>query len=353
MKTLNLYGTQDIRYEERPAPVLNREDHVVIKVKAVGVCGSDISRYKKLGPYVEGMTFGHEFAGEVVEVGSDVNTMVPGDRVAACPTFCCGECVSCLKGDLSQCEHLTLIGARHPGAYAEYVTLPASNVLPLPEGVDYDAAAMIEPSSVVAHGFYRTSLQPGSSVAVVGCGSIGLLAIQWAKIFGAAKVIAIDIDDQKLAVAKRVGADEVVHSRNAVAHEQTADWTGGQGVDLAVECAGSPITSEQVLALPKKGGEVLYMGIPYADVELKRFYFEKIVRNELKVIGSWNAISSPFPGKEWDATLHYMQTGQLNVKPLISHRLALEEGPLLFEHLIENSSDQSFIKVLFHPDGQP
>ncbi|TGB01474.1 galactitol-1-phosphate 5-dehydrogenase [Halobacillus salinus] len=347
MKTLNLYGTQDLRYEEKPNPVLTEEDEVVIKVKAVGICGSDVSRYKKLGPYVEGMTFGHEFSGEVVETGSKVDRIKVGDRVAGCPTFYCGECHSCLKGNLSQCEKLTLIGARHPGAYAEFVTLPASHVLQLPDNVDYESAAMVEPSSVVAHGFYRTSIQPGSTVAIMGCGSIGLLAVQWAKIFGAKQVIAIDIDDKKLEIAKEVGADVLVNPTVHTPHNRVAEVTDQLGVDLAVECAGSPITSEQVLALPKKGGEVLYMGIPYANIELDRFYFERIVRNELKVIGSWNAISAPFPGKEWEATLHYMSNGQLNIQPLISHRLSLKDGPATFESL--NNRDGSFVKVMFYP----
>ncbi|MYL29888.1 alcohol dehydrogenase catalytic domain-containing protein [Halobacillus halophilus] len=348
MKTLNLYGAQDLRYEEKPNPVLTLEDEVVIKVKAVGICGSDVSRYKKLGPYVKGMTFGHEFSGEVVETGPKAGRIKVGDRVAGCPTFYCGECHSCLKGNLSQCEKLTLIGARYPGAYAEFVTLPASHVLQLPENVDYESAAMVEPSSVVAHGFYRTSVSPGSTVAIMGCGSIGLLAVQWAKIFGAAQVIAIDIDDKKLEIAKEVGADVIINPTIHPLQNHVAEVTDQLGVDLAVECAGSPVTSEQILALPKKGGEVLYMGIPYANIEFERFYFERIVRNELKVIGSWNAISAPFPGKEWESTLHYMNNGQLTIQPLISHRLPLKDGPAAFASL--NNQDGSFVKVMFLPD---
>ncbi len=350
MKALNLYNEQDIRFEQSPAPVIENEDDVIIKVKAVGICGSDISRYKKLGPYVEGMTFGHEFAGEVTEVGGAVTTMAVGDRVAGCPTFYCGKCVPCQKGELSRCERLTVIGARHPGAYAEYVRLPETHILPLPDNVDYDTAALVEPSSVVAHGFYRTSIRPGAEVAVMGCGSIGLLAVQWAKIFGAKKVYAIDIDDSKLEVAKQVGADICINSLNTPAHVQIAELTDGLGVDLAVESAGSPVTSAQVFALPRKGGEVVFMGIPYADITIERFYFEKIVRNELRVLGSWNAISPPFPGEEWRSSLHYMSTGQINVRPMISHHLSLEAGPQTFDDLIHRRGD--YVKVLFYPEQE-
>jgi len=350
MKSLKLYGIQDLRFEEADQPVIEKEDDVIVKVKAVGICGSDISRFNKLGPYVEGMIFGHEFAGEVVEVGSGVKGIKIGDRVAGCPTFYCGKCYSCQKGELARCEKLTVIGARHPGAYAEYVKLPAENIVPIPDNVDYDTAAMIEPSAVVVHGFNRTTMQPGSEVAVMGCGNIGLLAIQWAQVFGAKKVYAIDIDDKKLEMAKEAGADVLINSLHKPAHEQIMEYTNGMGVDVAIESAGSPITSAQVLALPKKGGEVVFMGIPYGDVPIERFYFEKIVRNELTVVGSWNAISAPFPGKEWSTSVHYMSTGQINVKPMITHRLQLNEGPKTFNEIVKR--DGFFGKVLFYPESK-
>lgn len=348
MRSLKLYGKQDIRFEDTEEPVIKNADDVIIRVKAVGICGSDISRFNKLGPYVEGIIFGHEFSGEVVEVGPKVESIKVGDRVAGCPAFYCGECESCQKGELARCEKLHVMGAYHPGAYAEYAKLPEENVVPIPDNVDFDTAAMVEPSSVVVHGFYRTNIQPGADVAILGCGNIGLLAVQWAKVFGAKTVYAIDIDDTKLAIAKEAGADVVINSRNKAAHEQIKELNGGQGVDLAIESAGSPITSAQVFALPKKGGQVVFMGIPYADINVERFYFERIVRNELTVLGSWNAISAPFPGKEWTTSLHYMSTGQIDVKPIISHRLQLRQGPETFKKIINR--EEPFGKVLFYPE---
>lgn len=348
MKTLSFYEKQDIRFEDSKQPALEKADDVIIKVKAVGICGSDISRFGKLGPYVEGMTFGHEFSGEVSEVGADVKDFIPGDRVAGCPAFYCGYCESCQKGELARCENLHVAGAYVPGAYAEYIKLPAENVIPIPNNVDYETAAMVEPSAVVVHGFYRTSIHPGAEVAVMGCGNIGLLAIQWAKIFGAKKVYAIDIDPVKLETAKQVGADVLINSKEKQAYDQIVERTNGVGVDVAVESAGSPITSAQVLSLPKKGGEVVYMGIPYADIQIERFYFERIVRNELTILGSWNAISSPFPGKEWSTSVHYMSTGQIDVSPIITHRLGLAQGPEVFQKIINR--EESFGKVMFYPE---
>ncbi|WP_143415756.1 galactitol-1-phosphate 5-dehydrogenase [Geobacillus sp. E263] len=350
MRALKLYGKRDLRYEEAEEPFIEKNDEVIIKVKAAGICGSDLSRYAKLGPYIEGMIWGHEFSGEVVAIGSDVHHVKIGDRVAACPTLYCGKCESCKKGLLSQCKKLTVIGARHPGAFAEYVKLPGENVLSIPETIDFDTATFIEPSAVVAHGFYRTRIQPGADVAVVGCGSIGLLAVQWAKIFGASKVYAIDIDSKKLDIAKEVGADVVIHAVEKTAYEQLMELTDGNGVDLVIESAGSPITSAQVFALAKKGGGVLFLGIPYSDVNIERFYFEKIVRNELTVLGSWNAISAPFPGREWSTTIECMSKGLINVKPLITHRVPLSQGPEIFERI--TNKNEFFGKVLFYPEIQ-
>ncbi|WP_152655415.1 galactitol-1-phosphate 5-dehydrogenase [Oceanobacillus sp. CFH 90083] len=348
MKALNLYDIEDIRFEENtPVPQITSNDEVLIQVKSAGVCGSDLSRYKKLGPYVPGTTFGHEFSGVISAVGSAVTQFKEGDRVAACPAFSCGECNYCRQGAPTRCTELTVIGAKHPGAYAEYVTLPASHVLQLPGEIDFDAAAMLEPSSVVLHGFYRTSIQPGAAVAIMGIGSIGLLSVQWAKIFGAEIVFAIDIDENKLKTAKQLGADIAINPLEEDTEMVIKKHTAQSGVDLAVESAGSPATSEQVLSLPKKGGEVLYLGIPYGDITLQRYYFEKIVRNELRILGSWNALSAPFPGKEWKTALHYMKTGQLDVKPMISHHFPLNMGPEIFHQLIYKEIDA--IKVLFHP----
>lgn len=347
VKTLNLYGIEDIRYEESPQPVIESDHDVIIKVEAAGICGSDLSRYKKLGPYRPGMTFGHEFAGTVAEIGGAVSHVKIGDRVAACPAYACGKCFYCRSGDPSRCKELMVIGSRVPGAFAEYVKLSSAHVIPLPPGVDSETAALIEPAAVVAHGFYRTQIRPGAAVAVMGAGSIGLLAIQWARIFGAKTVIAIDIDPKKLDIAMEVGADHVIDASSATGCDAISAYTDGEGVDLAVESAGSPITSAQVLALPKKGGEVVYLGIPYADITMERFYFEKIVRNELTIHGSWNALSAPFPGQEWANTIHYMQTGQLNGEKMISHQIPLSEGPAMFRQLADRNIDA--VKVLFHP----
>ncbi|MEK4303071.1 galactitol-1-phosphate 5-dehydrogenase [Oceanobacillus sp. FSL K6-0251] len=346
MEALTFYGMEDLRYEYKDKPEIQAADEVIIEVKYAGICGSDLSRYKKIGPLTPGNIFGHECSGVVRETGSKVTNIQAGDRVAVCPQVPCGECEACKSGYFAACPDLLVIGAKQPGCFASYTKVPAENVLKLPDNVSFEEAALIEPSSVVLHGLFQTRLQPGKTVAVFGCGTIGLLACQWAKLFGADKVAAIDIDSDKLTLAKELGADEVIQPGKSVStYEKLMQLMDETGVDLAIEAAGSVQTSEEVLAAPKKGGEVLYLGIPYSDIALKRFYFERIVRQELTVRGSWNAVSAPFPGREFTTTLQFLREGKLRTKPMISHYLPLQEGPDIFQKII--SGKEKTMKVLF------
>lgn len=348
MKALCLYGPHDIRFEDVDEPGITNDDDVKIKVKSVGICGSDIHRYAQLGPYVKGMIWGHEFSGEVVETGKTAAQYYkPGQKVTACPAFYCGECDSCKAGKYAQCSKLSVIGAYRPGAFAEYIVMPRENVVAVPKTVSYDAAAVIEPSCVAIHGFYNAGgIRPGDSVAVLGSGTVGAMAVQWAKIAGAGYVAAIDINDKRLDTAKAIGADAIINAAANDPCEEICRLTNGRGVDVAVEAAGTAETSAQVLALPGKGGKVIYMGIPYSDVMINRFCFEKIVRNELSIVGTWNAISGPFPGKEWKTCVQFLQKGLLRTEPVIAGRLSLREGPEAFEAAAGGRSDG---KIILHP----
>lgn len=349
MKAARFYGIRDIRVEECPAPQIESEEDVIIKIKAVGFCGSDISRYGKLGPHTPGVIFGHEFSGIIEKTGSKVERLKPGDAVAVCPAIPCFKCESCLQGKYSQCENLEVIGARRPGAYAEYIRIDSKNVLKLPEGIDFETAAGVEPSCVAAHGFYRTNIKAGDTVAVLGIGPIGMFAVQWAKIFGASTVIAIDVFEEKLNIAKSLGADICINSKSIDPIVRVKELTDDKGVDVAVESAGTPFTSAQIFSFPKKGGTVVFMGIPYGDVPVPREHFEKIMRNELTVVGSWNAISAPYPGREWQATLNFMKEGKIKVKPMVTHRITIDQIPETFERIYKR--DSFFGKVMVFPEG--
>ncbi|WNF89687.1 galactitol-1-phosphate 5-dehydrogenase [Vagococcus fluvialis] len=355
MESLKLYGKSDLRFEEAEKPIIRKANEVIVEVKAVGICGSDLSRYKKLGPYIPGMIWGHEFSGIISEIGEDVKEVKVGDRVATCPALVCEdleveECYYCKKSEYARCLNLTVVGAKHPGGFAEYVALPEKNVLKLPDSVDFESAAMIEPSAVVAHGLFKSNAKAGDDLVVVGCGNIGLLTIKWAQVMGFDKIIALDINDAALKSAKETGATHTINTLKVDPLEELATITNHLGAQCVVESAGSPITSAQVFAYAKKGGDVIFMGIPYADVNIERFYFEQIVRKELNVIGSWNAISAPFPGDEWSATIKALSSGKIEFKSMISHRLSLSDGPSIFEE-IANNRDKNFGKVMFYPNA--
>lgn len=350
MKGARIYGIRDIRVEECPIPEIHTPDDVIVKVKAVGFCGSDISRYGKLGPRTAGAILGHEFSGEVLQIGKNVTNVVVGDAVTACPTTPCFVCEDCKQGQHARCEKLLVLGAREDGGFAEYVRLHSRSILKLPQGLDFATAACVEPACVALHGFYRTKIQAGDTVAILGVGSIGLFAVQCAKILGAATIIAIDIFDEKLAMAKELGADVGINAKNVDFIKVIKDMTAGRGVDIAVEAAGTPETSAQVLSLPKKGGTALFMGIPYGDVPIAREHFEKIVRNELTVLGSWNAISGPYPGKEWSTVLHFMQEGRIKAQPMITHRISIDQIPETFAQIYKR--DRFSGKIMVFPEGK-
>lgn len=348
MKALQLYGKQDVRFEDVPLINIEREDDVIIRVKTAGICGSDISRFGKIGSYNPGLIWGHEFAGVVAETGKSVSSVKAGDRVVACPCFPCFNCEHCHRANYSKCTDLKVLGGHRKGAFAEYISVPAANVVRIPDDLDFDAASFVEPSAVVVHALDRVSIKAGSSVVVVGCGTIGQLAVQWARIYGAGKVYACDTEQQKLDVALKAGADDVFNATAADFEQKFSTVTHGKGVDLVIESSGNVAGIASCMNLASKGGTVLLLGIPYGDVPFNRTSFEKIIRNELTVRGSWNSLSAPFPGREWATSLDYMRKGLLNPSLLITHRIKLEEAPGIFPQLYERKFH--FIKVLIDID---
>ena len=344
MKALNLYGIQDVRFEEVPLPSIEKHDDVIIKVMTAGICGSDISRFGKIGSYNPGLTWGHEFAGIVTKTGSKVRGISPGDRVVACPCFPCYACESCLQSNYARCSALKVLGGQRKGAFAEFISVPAANVVRIPDALDFASASFVEPSAVVVHGLDQVTLRAGATVAVVGCGTIGQLAVQWAQIYGAGKVYAFDTDTQKLNVALQAGAADAFNVTDAEYEQRFHETTRGKSVDLVIESSGNAAGIVSAMNLARKGGTVLLMGIPYGDVAFNRTSFEKIIRHELRVQGSWNSLSAPFPGREWKTSLDYMQKGVLNPAMLITHRIRLNDAPAIFPQLY--GRDFSFIKVL-------
>lgn len=342
MRAARLYRPGDLRVEETKRPTLNK-GQVLVKVHAAGVCGSDVPRIMTTGTYHFPCTPGHEFSGEVVECERTVTRFTVGDRVVVTPLIPCMECGMCRQGFYGQCEDYDFLGSRRDGGFAEYAAVPEENLLLLPETVSYREAALIEPAAVTLHGLYKLRLTGRETVAIFGCGAIGLLAVSLAKLLGASSVIAIDIDKKKLKLARELGADQTIDSLE----EDPVTWIRKKygGVHAAAETAGTPVTQEQCIRAVRDQGEVLFLGTAHREVIFPAETFERIVRGEIRTVGSWNSYSSPYPGKEWTEIIRYLEEGKLILEPLITHTFPLERMPEVLKDMAERSFP--YIKVLF------
>ena len=346
MKAARLHAPGDLRYEEVDVPSLN-EGEVLVRVKAVGICGSDPARVMLKGTYSYPTIIGHEFSGEVVELGSGVESASIGDRVTIIPLIPCGTCDYCAIGEYTLCDAYSYYGSRVDGAMAEFVAVKERNLLKLPEEVDFESGACTDPVAVALHAMRKAGVGVGDTVVVLGIGPIGGFAVQWAKILGASQVIAIDIVEKKLSIAQEIGADLVWNASQGDPVEFVLDKTAGEGVDRVIEIAGSKITQEQSIRMVKKQGRVVFCGISYDDLLLPQKTLDQLLRKEVSVIGSWNSSFAPLPIHEWQTSLHFLSTGQIQCHPLISHRLPLSEAPETFRRIWKR--DGYFNKVLFIP----
>ncbi|WP_121500682.1 galactitol-1-phosphate 5-dehydrogenase [Entomohabitans teleogrylli] len=323
MKAAVLHAPADLRIEQVALPGYG-EDEVLVEVKAAGICGSDIDRIMTTGTYRFPTIPGHEFSGVVAKVGNGVTRFAPGDRVAVAPILPCYHCDYCQQGDYGLCDHYNYLGSRTDGGFAGYVAAPQQNLVRLPDDVDFASGAMVEPAAVTLHGMMRAGIRAGDCVAVLGCGALGLFAIQFARILGATRIIASDIASDKLVLARQMGATETIDARSV---DPLATISALGMADVTVETAGACATQVQALAVTRKHGRVLYLGSAHADVVIPAAQFELLLRRELTLTGSWNSFSAPFPGREWPAAIDYMQNGALLTKPLITHTISLDALP--------------------------
>ena len=344
MKAVKLYEPGNLQVQDIEAPSI-AADEVLLEVKAVGVCGSDIPRVLHKGAYKQGLTIGHEFSGVIAKVGESVQGWTAGQRVTVAPLVPCRTCEYCKAGLFSLCDDYDYYGSRTDGAMAKYIKVDPRNLVELPSHVSYEAGAMIDPAANAIHGLWAGNMKAGDKVAVFGMGAIGLFAIQFAKELGASTVVAIDIHDEKLKLASQLGADITINSRTNDPVEVIERELGG--IDFAYDLSGSPVCQDQAVLACTKKGRVVYLGISHAPLELSKESVNKILRYELSVHGSWNSFSNPFPGREWTYSAELLAQGKLKAEPIISHRFALDEAPDVFEKI--KNRDIVFNKIMFLP----
>lgn len=336
MRAAVMYQPGDIRLEDVPEPTLS-QGHVILKVAAVGVCGSDLPRMLTKGAHRMPLICGHEFSGHIHAIGEGVEGFREGELVAVPPLIACHKCDQCLTGNYSRCRDYDYFGSRRDGAYAEYVKVPKGNLLKTPEGIDPTAVAMTDPASIALHAIWKAPFTVGGTGAVVGCGAIGLFAIQWLKLMGASEILAVDVSDRKLELAREAGA--------------TRTFLAGQApqavADLVVEGAGHASSQAEAILMAAPGGHACFIGIPARDTEWPTKVFQHILRQEISLHGAWNSFGAPFPGRQWTVTLEKLGSGELRWDFIVSHDLDLEELPAMFDRFREPGT--FFSKVIFRP----
>jgi len=319
MKAAVLYAKEDLRYEDYQDPQTGTGE-VLVKVRATGICGSDVPRVNQGMVHYFPIILGHEFSGEVVEVGEGVSSVKCGDRVAGVPLIPCLRCEDCQKGDYSLCKNYTFIGSRIQGSFAEYVKVPERNVVKFDSNVSFEQGAFFEPSTVALHGLNRVNYKGGRDVAILGGGTIGLFTAQWAKIFGAKRVFVFDIDNDRLALARKFGADVIINTLDKNFKETVKDLTNNRGFAYVYETAGVDVTMKLAFELAGNKAEVCFIGTPTKDLVFTPSLFENMNRKEFILTGSWMSYSAPFPGQEWKLTAHYFSTGELKFDESLIYR---------------------------------
>lgn len=315
MKAGVLFKNEDIHYADFAEPMIESDDQVKIRVRACGICGSDVPRVLDNGAHFYPVVLGHEFSGDVVEVGANVTKVSVGDTVTAAPLKPCMKCADSQEGNYALCKNYSFIGSREQGAFADYIVVPELNVVKYDSSISYEQAAMFEPSTVSLHGIYCNNYQGGEDVAIVGCGTIGLLTLQWAKILGAKNIVAFDIGAERLEMAKKLGATHVINSGDADFIDQAMAVTNGKGFKYVFDIVGHPSTILTTFKIAGNKANICCIGTPHVDVKFTYKEWELMNRKEFKLTGSWMSYSAPFPGREWEMTAHYFKTGELKFLP--------------------------------------
>src|SRR3954452_23291228 len=265
MQAMLLKEYMHLEVVEMPKPQIGPDD-VLVRVRACGICGSDVHGLDgRTGRRIPPLVMGHEAAGEVVGCGANVTDLHPGDRVTFDSTVYCGRCFFCARGEVNLCDNREVLGVspgpyRRHGAFAEYVAVPRRIMYKLPDNLTYEQAALIEAVSVGVHAVNLTPIVLGDTAVVIGCGMIGLATLQAAKHAGAARVIVVDPDDSRLALARDLGANVTLNPKSVNAVDEIRGLTEGRGAAVAIECVGATEPIKTALDCVRKGGAVTLVG---------------------------------------------------------------------------------------------
>ena len=345
MKALLLTAPSKLEFVDfaDPKPA---EDEVVVRVRACGICGSDIHGWDgSTGRRNPPLIMGHEASGEVVATGPRVSAWRAGDRVTFDSTIYCGVCRYCREGQVNLCENRRVVGVapaeyKQHGAFAEQLSIPERILYRLPDTLPFEQAAMIEPVSIAVHAVQRTKIAAGSTAVVVGSGMIGLLVIQALRWAGAKNVVAIDLADNRLELARQLGATHTINSGKADAAAEVSRITDGLGAETSFEVVGFTATQNLALAVLKRGGACVLVG--NLSPKTQDFPLQAVVTKELTILGSCASAG------EYPLCLDLIARGVINVKPMIETVAPLSDGAAWFSKLSAKDGGK-YMKVILQP----
>lgn len=327
MKTAIIKGPNKMEIQERPMPKPGNQE-VLVKVKSVGICGSDIHGFLGLSGKrrLPGLIMGHEASGIVEEIGKDVSILKKGDRVAIDPQIYCGYCYACKHGWQNLCDNMSFIGSSmrnlKDGAMCEYIVLSLKQLYKIPDDLSFNEAAMLDPVSNALHLFNRAYMEVGDTVAILGTGVIGLILVQVAKLKGAGKIIAVDVSDMRLSLAKAFGADMIVNSNKQNTVDVIMSITANRGVDIVVEAVGLSATYKDAINLASKRGQVLAFGFRDDEISIP---LQPLLFKEITIIGNTAFVFEIQP------FIYFVSSGRIDVKPIITHVFSLDDVQKAFE----------------------
>lgn len=343
MRAMLLSEYKKLEMVDVDKPIIEPNE-ILVEVRACGICGSDVHGYDgSSGRRIPPLVMGHEAAGRVVEVGTEVTRFSAGQRVTFDSMISCGDCNICDKGKNNLCETRRVLGVscetyRQAGCFAEYVKVPEHIVYAIPDELSFEHAALVEPVSVAVHAVGLMDIEQGSTGVVIGTGMIGLLVVQALKVAGCTQVIAVDVDDFKLEMAKQLGATHVLNVKTNDVVEKVRKLTNGVGADLSVEVVGKTEPLQTAVECVRLGGQVGLVGNLQPNVDLP---LQKVVTRELTLVGSCGSSG------EYPRCIELMASGEIQVAPLISEITDLEKGPEYFDRLYQH--EPKLMKVVLQP----
>ncbi|MBI61708.1 MAG: galactitol-1-phosphate 5-dehydrogenase [Verrucomicrobiales bacterium] len=343
MKALLLEEYKKLTVTDMPKPKFGPNE-VLVQIKACGICGSDIHGFDgSSGRRVPPLIMGHEASGIVAKTGSEISKVKEGDRVTFDSMVSCGNCYFCNQNQMNLCENRKVLGVscedyRQHGCFAEYAVVPEHIIYQMPDNLLFEHAAMIEPVSVAVHAVKRATISKSHTAAVIGSGMIGLLVIQALKAAGCSKIIAIDVADEKLNLAKKLGATLGINPKNNDALQIIQDETEGRGTDITMEVVGATATVNTAIEATRKGGSVTLIGNLAPEVS---FPLQSVVTRELSIYGSCAS------NGEYAECIDLLSRDIIKVDPLISAKANLEEGAQWFDRLY--AAEPGLMKVILQP----